>query len=88
MVPDGKQIAFSHVGKLGGKGPVTGILYVVNRDGSNLREIIPEKEPLSEGAVWAPSGDGLVYHELVGKNRQIFTIDMASLQASSSHAAV
>lgn len=77
---DGTTIAFSHVETLGGKGPITGILYAVNRDGNNLREIIPEKEPLSEDPVWSPRGDELAYHRKVDKNWQIFKIDLASRQ--------
>lgn len=78
---DGKTIAFSHVEKLGGKGPITGTLYTVNRDGSNLREIIPEKEPISEHPVWSPSGNELAYHRKVGENWQIFKIDLTSRQS-------
>ena len=78
---DGTTIAFSHVEKLGGKGPIAGTLYTVSRDGSNLREIIPEKEPISQHPVWSPPGDELAYHKLVGENRQIFKIDLASRQS-------
>lgn len=79
--PDGTQIAFSHVEKLGGKGPISGTLYTVSRDGSNLRVIIPEEEPISQSPVWSPTGDELAYNKLVGENRQIFKIDLASRQS-------
>lgn len=77
---DGTTIAFSHVEKLGGKGPVTGTIYTVRRDGANLREIIPKQEPISEHPAWSPSGKELAYHRKVGENRQIFKIDLASRQ--------
>lgn len=77
---DGTTIAFSHVEKLGGKGPVTGTIYTVRRDGTNLREIIPEQEPISEHPAWSPSGEELAYHRKVDGNRQIFKIDLASRQ--------
>ena len=78
--PDG-TIAFSHVEKLGGRGPVRGTLYGVNRDGSSLNELVPEKEPIAEQATWAPSMDELAYHKQVGENRQIFKIDLANQQS-------
>ena len=78
---DGTTIVFSHIEKLGFKGPISGRLYTVTRDGSNLREIIPEEEPISQRPVWSPPGDELAYHKLVGENRQIFTIDLASRQS-------
>ena len=74
-------IAFSHVEKLGGRGPVKGTLYGVNRDGNSLNELVPEKEPIAEQATWAPSMDELAYHKQVGENRQIFKIDLASRQS-------
>ena len=78
---DGTTIVFSHIEKLGGKGPISGTLYTVSRDGSNLREIIPEEEPISQRPVWSPPEDELAYHKLVGENRQIFKIDLASQQS-------
>ena len=78
---DGTTIAFSHVEKLGGKGPIAGTLYTVSRDGSNLREIIPEKEPLSEDPVWSPRGDELAYNRKVDDNWQIFKIGLTSRQS-------
>ena len=77
---DGTTIAFSHVEKLGGKGPVTGTIYTVRRDGTNLREIIPEQEQISEHPAWSLSGEELAYHRKVDGNRQIFKIDLASRQ--------
>lgn len=74
-------IAFSHVEKLGGRGPVKGTLYGVNRDGTSLNALVPEKEPIAEHVTWAPSMDTLAYHKKVGENRQIFTIDLASHQS-------
>ena len=74
-------IAFSHVERLGGHGPVRGTLYAVNRDGGGLNELVPEKEPIAEHVTWAPSLDAAAYHKKVGENRQIFTIDLASRQS-------
>ena len=78
--PD-NTIAFSHVEKLGGKGPVIGTLYGVNRDGGDLNELVPEKEPIAVDATWSPLGDELAYHRQVGENRQIFKINLASQQS-------
>lgn len=78
--PDG-TIAFSHIERWGGRGPVSGTLYAVNRDSGDLNELVPEKEPIAEQATWAPSMDELAYHKQVGENRQIFKIDLASQQS-------
>ena len=78
--PDG-TIAFSNVEKLGGRGPVRGTLYAVNREDTNLNKLVPEKEPIAEHATWAPLGDELAYHRQVGENRQIFKINLASQQS-------
>ena len=78
--PDGTSIAFSHIGTLNNHGPVTGTLYVVNRDGSSLRAIIPQKKPMPENSVWSPRGDELAYHQKVDENRQIFKINLTSRQ--------
>ena len=78
---DGTTIAFSHVEKLGGKGPIAGTLYTVSRDGSNLREIIPEKEPISQHPVWSPPGDELAYNKKIDENWQILKIDLTSRQS-------
>ena len=74
-------IAFSHVEKLGGRGPVKGTLYAVNRDGDGLNELVPEKEPIAEHPTWAPAMDKLAYHKQVDENRQIFKIDLVSQQS-------
>ena len=78
--PDG-TIAFSHVERLGGRGPAKGTLYAVNRDGNSLKELVLEKAPIAEHATWDPSMDELAYHKQVGENRQIFKIDLASQQS-------
>lgn len=79
--PDGTAIAFSHIGVLDKHGPVTGALYIVNRDGSGLRAVIPLQKPPPTNAVWSPRGDELAYHQKVGENRQIFKINLASQQS-------
>ena len=80
--PDGTIIAFSHYGVLNKNGPVTGALYVVKRDGSGLRAIIPNKEPHPDMPVWSPRGDEIAYNEKIGENRQIFKIDMVSRRST------
>ena len=67
--PDSVQIAFTWNGRqengfLGDKMgvPTTGI-YVVNRDGSELREIIASGEETSvSNATWSPRGNELIYN--------------------------
>lgn len=80
--PDGTTIAFAHYGVLNKNGPVTGALYIVKRDGSGLHAIIPNKEPHPDMPIWSARGDEIAYNEKIGKNRQIFKIDMVSRQST------
>ena len=80
--PDG-TIAFSHVERLEGHGPVRGTLYGVNRDGNSLNELVPEKEPIAEHATWAPFMNELAYHKQVGETDKFSEVIWQVAKASS-----
>ncbi len=64
--PDSAQIAFSWSGRL---------IYVVNRDGSGLREIIDAGAlALVFKPTWSPHGNELIYQKRDREGRQLFKI--------------
>ena len=79
--PDGSAIVFAHVEGWNIRGLNKGTIYVVNRDGSGLRRIVPDNEPITQYPVLARSGDALAYNKKVDENRQIFKIDLTSKQS-------
>lgn len=78
---DRDAIVFAHVEGWNIRGLNKGTIYVVNRDGSGLRRIVPDDEPIAQYPVLAPAGDELAYNRKVGENRQIFKIDLVSRQS-------
>ena len=75
--PDSAQIAFSWRGiqeKGKGVGGTMGI-HVVNRDGSELREIIDAGDGMAAfNPTWSPDGNELIYNKGVGGDRDIFKV--------------
>ncbi len=58
-------------------------IYVINRDGSNLRQLVSEKGPDALHPTWSPHGDEIIYHQgihlpEVGDIRQLFKINVNS----------
>ncbi len=56
-------------------------IYVINRDGSNLRQLVSEKGPDALHPTWSPHGDEIIYHQgihlpEVGDIRQLFKINV------------
>lgn len=57
-------------------------IYVVNRDGMGLREIVGDPERSSTHPLWSPRGDVLLYHQLDKENNlQIFKIALRGGQS-------
>lgn len=81
--PDSTQIGFSWVNLdaipvedlLAGKnaGDTMGI-YVVNRDGSGLKEIVAGDDGAAFNPTWSPRGDELIYDKPIREVRQLFKI--------------
>ena len=58
-------------------------IYLINRDGSNLRQLISEKGPDALHPTWSPDGNEIIYQQgihlpEVGDIRQLFKINVDS----------
>ena len=84
--PDGTQIAFTGINlvqlvlgnflKAGGKLPnAVETIYTVNRDGSQLEQIVFNDTKATDPA-WSPLGNQLVYEQSVGKEIHLFRITL------------
>ena len=80
--PNSAQIAFSWIDLdaipvedlIAGADPAaTEAVYLANRDGSGLKQIV---EAHTHGPVWAPHGDELVYVKWDRDDKQLFKIDL------------
>ena len=88
--PNGGQIAFvlqkfrpilSHTDAFAWQDEET--IYIINRDGSNLRQLVSEKGPDALHPTWSPHGNEIIYQQgihlsEVGDIRQLFKIDVNS----------
>lgn len=86
--PDGKQIAFvlhksrtirNFIDAANWQDEET--IYVINRDGSNLRQLVSEKGPDAIHPTWSPQGDEIIYQQgihlpEIGDIRQLFKINV------------
>ncbi|MYA69131.1 hypothetical protein F4009_07385 [Candidatus Poribacteria bacterium] len=86
--PNGEQIAFvlhkfrhilSHTDALVWQDEET--IYIINRDGSNLRQLVSEKGPDALHPTWSPDGNEIIYQQDIhlpegGNIRQLFKIDV------------
>ena len=58
-------------------------IYVINRDGSNLRQLVSEKGPDALHPTWSPDGNEIIYQQgihlpEIGDIRQLFKINVNS----------
>ncbi len=88
--PNGEQIAFvlqkfrpilSHTDAFAWQDEET--IYIINRDGSNLRQLVSEKGPDALHPTWSPHGNEIIYQQgihlpEVGDIRQLFKIHVNS----------
>ena len=56
-------------------------IYIINRDGSNLRQLVSEKGPDALHPTWSPDRNEIIYQQgihvpEVGDIRQLFKIDV------------
>ena len=86
--PDGEQIAFvlhkfrnilNFVDAANWQDEET--IYLINRDGSNLRQLVSEKGPDAIHPTWSPHGDEIIYQQgihqpEVGDIKQLFKINV------------
>ncbi len=78
--PMGDKIAFcwlNHLEFVGFFGRQT--VYIVNRDGTGLEQIVDEEGPRADAPVWSPRGDALLYDQRDANNHtQIFKIRLGT----------
>lgn len=53
-------------------------IYSINRDGSGLQQIVALDGTKTSDPAWPPRGDELIYHQLVGKELQLFKVALGS----------
>ena len=84
--PDSTKIAFSWVNTnlipvaaaLGGQNLVDLMtIYVMNRDGSELKEIVAVDDTKTSTPTWAPQGDALIYQQRLDGEEQLFKTTFA-----------
>lgn len=79
----GDQIAFSwlnHVLPIGDLFDLVDkeTIYIVNRDGTGLAQVVPETGKAATNPVWDPRGGSLVYEQEIDKRLQLFKVDLAT----------
>lgn len=83
--PDGNQIAFvlhkfraiqNQADAIAWQDEET--IYLINRDGSQLRKLVSEKGPDALCPTWSPQGDEITYQQEVRGFTQLFKIDVRS----------
>lgn len=55
-----------------------GTIYIANRDGTGLQQIVDEAGKQARDPVWSPRGDALVYTQEINGYLQLFKIDLNS----------
>ena len=80
--PNGTQIAFSWVNPdalpIAGKDiGDTEAIYVVNRDGSGLKQIVDADDTAVSNPTWSPRGNELVYEKKILEDKHLFKIDLS-----------
>ncbi|MYC77733.1 hypothetical protein F4X10_18365 [Candidatus Poribacteria bacterium] len=53
-------------------------IYLINRDGNRLRQLVSEKGPDALRPTWSPRGDEIIYQQEVRGTTQLFKIDVRS----------
>ena len=74
--PSGDKIAFTWLHKVPlGQFADTETIYVINRDGTGLQQVIPDGVGIEGSPVWSPRGDELLYTQYIkGQQMQIFKV--------------
>ena len=67
--PTGERIAFSWINRIPAKAfKEKETIYVINRDGTDLKQVVPEGSARANRPVWSPQGDALLYYRRTGDN--------------------
>ena len=81
---DGKRIAFAGIPKDQDLHLIkfdNATIYIINRDGTGLKQIVDEVGPAARNPVWSPRGDTLLFQQAVDKgeriaNTQLFKVSL------------
>ena len=76
--PSGEKLAFAWLHKVPlGEFADTQTIYIINRDGTGLQQVIPERVGRESSPVWSPQGNALLYTQYInGKQMQIFKVGL------------
>ena len=53
-------------------------IYLMNRDGTSVKQVIEADGAYPSDPTWSPSGDALVYQQQVGKDMQLFKVTLVN----------
>ena len=53
-------------------------VYIINRDGTGLKQLIPEDGQEAQASALSPNGDEVIYTQEINNQRQLFKIDVNS----------
>ena len=53
-------------------------IYLVNQDGTELRQIVKEAGPKAVWPVWSPHGDQIIYTQEIDNRRHLFKMDLVT----------
>ena len=53
-------------------------IYIMNRDGTDVQQIVKEAGPKAKNSVWSPRGDEIVYTQEIDGHLQLFKINLKS----------
>ena len=70
--PDGEKIAFTWSPEKSGIG-----IYIINRNGTGLEEIVPPSPSRILSITWAPSGDELIYGKIIESKAYLFKVSLS-----------
>ena len=73
--PDGEKIAFAHIPILR-RDVHKGTIYMMDRFGKELRQVVPVGRSRASMPVWSPDGAELLYQRRDGDHTQLFKINL------------
>ena len=53
-------------------------IYIMNRDGTDVRQIVKEAGPKARNPVWSPLGNEIIYTQEIDGHLQLFKVDLGS----------
>ena len=75
--PQGDRIAYASFPLLNDEWD-EGTIYVMNRDGSDLQQVVAKAGSRASAPTWSPHGDEILYEQKVDGDKQIFSVHLSS----------